>query len=300
MQQENQHSPWPGAPFPPPIPFRYILYGLFFYPRLALVMTKIHGYWKSSLATALAIALVGATAKSFLTFGQAKENFRGLAELVATTLGTVTVKDNEISWEVQTGPKTANDGTWRVDVLEEGDDFPRNQIEHGACDKGIVVTKNGIDAWMRIPETGRIFPRRLLTPAIIASIFKSSSTDEPLEISQEQMKLLPNLLAPVIATGTILFHFPIYIQPVLFCSFLFIIITQLFRRDPTATFRGLLASAVCSCIPPCLLAIVFDQFTFHTVDYHTLFVILFFAYLIIILYDRSIVVRRVPPQDPEP
>ena len=49
---------------------------------------------------------------------------------------------------------------------------------------------------------------------------------------------------------------------------------------------------------PFLLALIYDQFPLWQIEYHSLFVAIFFIYLIIIILDKSVIVKKNNPGEP--
>ena len=161
--------------------------------------------------------------------------------------------------------------------------------------KGLVIADNGIRFWFRSPDTGKLFPMNFdfPIPYLISFMEVYGKTEQNIPtLTPEQLNRCPRRLLPLFFFCLACYHGCLYIQPVLLCSFIFIILTLIFRRERGLPFGNLLASALCSCIPPFLLALIYDQFPLWSIEYHSLFVTVFFIYLIIIIIDKSVYIPK--------
>ena len=287
----------PASLMPPlRMPFRFILLGLFLWPKFSLLTVRLQGGWFAPLALILACALFGSIVKSAFTSPDYVEDVRLLVTTIGSQLGTMHVRNDTLQWSSQDEfPKTVQENDWRLDVLGSGDSLDIGTIEQGIDGKGIVISPNGLRFWFRSPDTGKLFPMNFDFPVpYVISFMNAYGTprDNIPSITPAELKQCPQRLYPLIFFCLTCFHFSLYLQPIFLCSFIFIILTLVFRRERGLPFGNLLASALCSCTPPFLLAMIYDLIPLWQLEYHTLFVAVFFIYLIIILIDKSVIIPK--------
>ncbi len=286
------------APMMPRMPFRYVLLGLFLWPKLSLLTVRLQGGWFYSLLLIILCAIGGSAIKASLNCPKYVESARRLTTVVGEKLGTLQARNGKLQWSSEEElPQTHIDNDWRLDVLGQGDRLNLREIEQGIDTKGLVINATGIRFWFRSQDTGRLFPMNFdfPVPYLISFMEVYGKTQDNIPtITPEQLNLCPRRLLPLFFLCLACYHTSMYIQPVLLCSFIFVILTLIFRRERGLPFGNLLASALCSCIPPFLLALVYDQFPLGNIEYHSLFVTVFFIYLILILIDKSV---YIPKQD---
>ncbi|MBR5838833.1 MAG: DUF1189 family protein [Victivallales bacterium] len=292
--------------FPAPImqrmPFRYVFLGLFLWPKLSLLTIRLQGGWFAPLALILACALGGSVVKASLTSPEFVDKFHQLTKVLSETLGTLQVKNDALQWSSEEKlPRTVNGDEWRVDILGPEDNADFGKIEQGVDTKGLVVSDKGLRFWFRSPDTGKLFPMKFDFPIpYVISFLNTYGTPRQNipTMTPHELEKCPLRLHPFIFVCVACINFSLYLQPIFLCSFIFVVLTLVFRRERWLPFGNLLASALCSCTPPFLLALIYDQFPLWQIEYHSLFVAIFFIYLIIILIDKSVIIRKDNPNRP--
>ena len=263
---------------------------------------RLQGGWFAPLALILACALGGSVVKASLTSPDFVEKIHDLTKVLSETLGTLQVRNDALQWSSEEKlPRTVNGDEWRVDILGPEDNADFGKIEQGVDMKGLVVSDKGLRFWFRSPDTGKLFPMKFDFPIpYVISFLNTYGTPRqniptmmPYELEKCPLKLHPFIFVCVACI-----NFSLYLQPIFLCSFIFVVLTLVFRRERWLPFGNLLASALCSCTPPFLLALIYDQFPLWQIEYHSLFVAIFFIYLIIILIDKSVIIRKDNPNRP--
>ena len=299
--RQPERFPIIPAPLMPRMPFRYLFMGLFLWPKLSLLTIRLQGGWFAPLALILACALGGAAIKASFYSPEYVQKFQQLTTMLGENLGTLQVKNDVLQWSSQGElPQTVTKHDWRLDILGPDNSLDLGTIEQGVDPKGLVVSNNGFRFWFREPDTGRLFPMKFDFPIpYVISFLNAYGTPQhniptmtPAELMRCPLKLYPFMFVCLACI-----NFSLYLQPIFLCSVIFVVLTLIFRRERGLPFGNLLASALCSCTPPFLLALLYDQFPLWQIEYHSLFVAIFFIYLIIIIVDKSVIVKKQPPDD---
>ena len=284
------------APMMPRMPFRYILLGLFLWPKLSLLTIRLQGGWFYPLLLIILCAIGGSAIKASLNCPDYVESARHLTTVVGEKLGTLQVRNGSLQWSSEEElPKTYIENEWRLDVLGAEDRLNIREIEQGTDMKGLVVADGGIRFWFRSQDTGRLFPMNFdfRVPYLISFMEAYGKPQQNIPtITPDELNKCPRRLLPLFFFCLSCYHVSMYLQPIFLCSFIFILLTLIFRRERGLPFGNLLASALCSCTPPFLLALIYDQFSLWNIEYHSLFVTVFFIYLIIILIDKSVYIPK--------
>ncbi len=276
-----------------------LIIGLFIYPRLAILNSRVHRIWFRTLLVIIVSAVIASIIQAAMVAPEIGEQCQNIAQHCATTLHSITyhIDTKTFSWgnKKLTLPFTQSTDAFRIDVLADKSGFDRKAAVASDDDSGIIFSPQAIGFWTRNAADDRYiilvdnFPQRNL-----ASFFRQLGQPKDNGFTLEQKDILQ--IAAGLEFWIIVFcalkYLFIYFQMIFTCVVIVVIMALLFNRIDKAPFTAVIASSFACVIPPFLLTLVASLFPQIPLDIDTLFTVFFVVYLIIIFFDKSVVIKR--------
>ena len=276
-----------------------LLFGLFFYPRLAILNARVHCMWFRTLAIIVVSAIVAAIIQAAIATPEIDKQCKNIVKSCADTLQSITYHTDKktFSWgnDKLTLPYTQSTDGFKIDVIASKESFDRKAAIASDDDSGIVFSPQTIAFWMRnAADEQYIILFDNISHNNLSSIFRSVGEPHENSFTLSHDNILQIGLGMeiwIIVFFAVKFLF-IYFQMIFTCVVIFVIMSLLFNRIDKAPFTAVVASSFACVIPPFLLTLVASLFPQIPMDVDTLFTIFFVIYLIIIFFDKSVVIRR--------
>lgn len=281
----------------PALGFGYMLVGLFLFPHVALVSARLSGNWRKGL---LMVIMVGVITGGGLSACRLPSVFRGAedwASWFSGTVGALWLENGRLHWQrPEHVPYQTRRAGWKVDFMPANQVFSAERLE-GPERRGVWLSASQIVVWW-MNMNGNVSALSLLDdiskhPNIDLSLIwpKNGRLDAP-DFVPFARSLMQTMLPVLVVT-----EMTMLIAPVLFYTLLFTA-TSLLLRSPAVTggLRAALAVNLFAGVPPMLVAAIYSGLGLPFLDYHMVFIIGFFAYLIMAL-NR---IRRQMSSEDEP
>ena len=310
LTDQNPETLPPGNPrnIPRPLPTMprlklfSLLIGLFIYPRLALLNARMHRLWFKTFAIIACSAIIASILQAILVAHGLKVKCEKTVQLCADTLESITYHTDtqKYSWgnEKLTIPHTQSIDGFRLDVIADSASFDRKGAIESNDDGGIIFCPQTIAFWIRDysdDDQSSIHIVKLPHQSL-SSIFKHLGKPHENSFTINHDTILQFSLWLkfwLIVLNALIFLF-IYFNMIFTCVFIFVIMSLLFNRMDKAPFSAVIASSFACVIPPFLLTLVASFIPQIPLDIDSLFTVFFIIYLLIIFFDRSVIIRRQP------
>ncbi|NMA41933.1 MAG: DUF1189 family protein [Oligosphaeraceae bacterium] len=278
--QIEQPESRPNSGLPPVMSYWHLLITLFIHPRYGNHLARrSRKYWRG-IFMLLLITIVGAGVKAMSTLPQLSSNLREIAAFLSAELGDISFVDSKIKWSNELEePVSKRLGNLRVDVLPKDSDEQRRQLALNPGKNGVIVTADGVDFWIRYRGSEQqVQTVPLLTPKLIDALSKTSWAGESPPVFsgdglQKYMQILSFALLPALTLS--------YSLSMLACIvfFVFFFVVMMFLSRQSGTLSEYLAAVTHCCIPPFLVASLYNIFLPALTGFENVFGIIFLVYL---------------------
>jgi len=304
--QLQQHIAALAAAFPR-MPLLRMVAWLFLYPRKALLCARINRQWGRALLliliTALAFAIVDnlRTLDTRRTF--AAQRNKDILEAFSKTVPQVSYlpDSKKFTWGDDTSavPRFADMQTVRLDVVTASQEVTDMAIQEYPQTFGFILSNYEIVFWLKSQGPDSVVVRQNQTAPLATLLLDQEKKNNSLVLSGQVF--MDDVLKPLLATydnlegiGMILIMLLSHFGDA-FSLFLYAFVLMFFlRKLDHAAFGATFSTAMAFIFPPMLLGNLFLTLLPESkLEDSTVFIIAYFAYLILVCLDRSIQFRHV-------
>lgn len=288
-------------PFPK-MSFGQFIVALFIYPRLAILNARFTCAWFRCLFILVAAAVLATTIHLYNDSSEYNQTFQSAENLLAGHLVPLVYSpaDNWLEWGDNSPVDTFSNQTFRLDTADRYADFDTHTLETTPEDRGLIVTHDSLVYWLRQPESTQPVFFNVTRNKIFADTIRvfGEPRDRAYALTAPAFSQLWNYLRKVCFISIGIQSVFNYLFLAFTCVFFFSLVSLVCRhRDPTP-FSAIIASSFACIIPPFLLTLALSFVPWLNITDNRLsnaFTIFFVIYLIVITFDRSVVIRTTPP-----
>ena len=266
-----------------PVPFRHVLFGLFFYPHLALFVLQQRNRWGRALRLVLICCGVCGVALGFAKLPGILHTSQDWARWLAAEVDEAWISDGRLHWRrPKVLPYTTRHRGWRIDFVAQRTPFEPNALP-GPEQKGIWIGPERAYAWWRQTQEKAVFLTLLSDRKAggfleVARVWPEGWRLQGDAFERETRRVVIQAVPFLLLRESLALF-----VPVLLYTLVFSLVPVLFRGPLRGGgFRSVFAFHLHASVPPLIVASVYSGLGFPQLDHNTVFVCAFVMYLAVV------------------